>query len=370
MGKAKTNTEINGSSYFRLTRTIDGKRKQFYGTSKGDAERKYREYIEKVAEDKYRSEHENDIATFEQRAKEYVENVLRISQKYATATKYQYECAYNSHIKKSTISQLVLSKMRPSDVQRFYNELDVSMQTMQRVNKFMTNFCKWAVLNNYCTDFMTAVEMPQKPNNARHGEIIIWDDDEIHAILHAMDAPTRLSERHRLAFFVYVLLYTGARISEAISLRYSDFADGLITIQRQCYMKEIKPPKYNSVRQIPIHEELQRAFAKHIEWHEWEMKKRGYKTEYVFTTSSGKLYDPVNVRRALKRFYATIGVEYKHPHAYRATFCTQLCRCGVPLEVASSLMGHKSMEVTAAHYALVRNETKREAIDKLTYNIN
>lgn len=369
MGKAKSNITVNGRKYFRITRTIDGVRKQFYGTSQSDAERKYKAYVEEQARLKYQEQHIRETATFGYRADEYVKNVLRVSRKFATATKYQYECAYNAHVKKSSLTNITISKLRPSDVQQYYNDLDVSMQTMNRVNKFMTNFCKWAVLNNYCIDFMTAVEMPKKPDNKRHNEIIVWDDDEIHKILEIMDAPTELQDRHRQAFFVYLLLYTGARISEAIALKYSDFKNGILTIQRQFYMDELKPPKYNSIRQIPIHEELQRAFDKHVEWHKWDMKKHGYKTDFVFTTSTGKLYDPVNLRRALKRFYNAHRIAYKHPHVYRATFCTQLCRCGVPLEVASSLMGHKSMEVTAAHYALVRNETKKEAIDKLTYDL-
>ncbi len=47
------------------------------------------------------------------------------------------------------------------------------------------------------------------------------------------------------------------------------------------------------------------------------------------------------------------------------TFCTELCRAGVPLEVASKLMGHKSIEVTARHYALVKADVQAEAINKL-----
>ena len=51
----KKNTEINGQEYFRITRTIghkmvDGKKvpvkKQFYGSSKGDAEKKYKAFLE------------------------------------------------------------------------------------------------------------------------------------------------------------------------------------------------------------------------------------------------------------------------------------------------------------------------------------
>lgn len=58
-------------------------------------------------------------------------------------------------------------------------------------------------------------------------------------------------------------------------------------------------------------------------------------------------------------------IEAKKLHAYRATFCTELCRAGVPLEVASKLMGHKSIEVTARHYALVKRDVQIDAISKL-----
>lgn len=363
----KKNVEINGQEYFRIRRKIDGKMKSFYGSSKGDAEKKFREYLEKQAEEKHQEQIITDTASFGMRAEEYVTNTLRVSDKYATATKYQYELSYNKYVKNSALTDLVLAKVRPSDIQAFYNSLDVSKQTIHRLHKFMVNFCKWAQRNDYCTDFMSAVEIPKKFDNSRHDEIIVWEEDEVRRILECMDAPVRLSQRHRLVFFVKVLLYTGARLSEAIALKYSDIEDDTITIQRQYYLQEMKPPKYGSTRQIPMHEELRSAFEAHKEWHQYDMEKNKYKTEYIFTASTGKLYDPVNIRRALKRFYASNDIPYKHPHAYRATFCTQLCKCGVPLEVAASLMGHKSMEVTAAHYALVRSETKRDAIDKLTY---
>ena len=79
------------------------------------------------------------------------------------------------------------------------------------------------------------------------------------------------------------------------------------------------------------------------------------------------LYHQSSVRKALKRFYANRGIPYKKIHAYRATFCTQMCRCGVPLEVTSKLLGHKSLEVTATFYALVRKDTQKDAIEKLNY---
>lgn len=109
------------------------------------------------------------------------------------------------------------------------------------------------------------------------------------------------------------------------------------------------------------------GLARHSKWHIEEMKRNGYETEYVFTTASGKLYDPHNVRKALERFYKRIGVEYKEPHTYRRTFCTMLCRSGVPIQTASELMGHKNISVTAKFYANISNEEKADAINKLKW---
>lgn len=95
------------------------------------------------------------------------------------------------------------------------------------------------------------------------------------------------------------------------------------------------------------------------------MAQCNYSTEFIFTTHTGNLLDYHNIRTAFIRFYKRNQLPEKKLHAYRATFCTELCRAGVPLEVASKLMGHKSIEVTAKHYALVKQDVKIDAINRL-----
>ena len=309
-----------------------------------------------------------DSLSFGAVAEEYVNEVLKVSQKYAHGTIVRYESSYRNYVRDSVLSNIDIKSVTAMDVQRFYNSLDVSAQAIKSINKFMTGFCRWAVLMDYCDDFMSAVEIPRKPDNKRHDGIVVWEDEEIHAILDAMDARERLPNRHRLSFFVYLMFYTGVRISEAIPLRYSDFKSDGVHIDRQFYRGEMKKPKYESSRVIPIHEDLARSLKEHRRWQAWDESAHHYDANgYVFTSSTGELYDPANIRRALYRFYDRIGVERKNVHIYRSTFCTQLCRCGVPLEVASALMGHKSMEVTGRFYAFVHQETKEDAIRKLKY---
>lgn len=360
----KTNTEINGRQYFRIRRTIDGVQKNFYGSSKTDAEKKYRQYIEDLARKKDGVEGRKDAVTFGGLAQEYVDTILSVSSKYAQGTIVRYTSSYKTYIAESELVDMKIRDVKASTIQRFYNDLDVSQEALRSINKFMSGLYKWIARSGYSENVLTAVEIPKKKSNSRKHDIEIWTDDEIQTIL------TSITPGHRQYFLVHLLLYTGMRISEALALKYSDIEDDVIHVDLQYYMGEFKAPKYNSKRTVPMHKDLKDAFEIHKAWHRAEMKKNKYKTDYVFTTSTGGMYHTSSIRTALKRFCESNGIQYRNIHTYRATFCTQLCRCGVPLEVASKLMGHKSMEVTAKHYALVRQETQREAIDKLQYTVN
>ena len=363
----KTNTKVNGHNYYRITRTIghkivDGKKvpikKQFLGTSKGNAEQKYKDYLEEQAALKYEGEHARDTATLHFRANEYIENVLMVTTKYAEGTKVLYEGTYRNHIKGTWLDEMLVKDIKASTIQKFYNELPVSESTLKRISQFMAALYKWMVLNEYADNILVGVEKPEKPDTRKHDEIMVWDDDVLHYLVsHRFD--------FRADFIIKLMSYSGMRLGECLGLKYGDIWDDTIHVLRQYNMGRIKAPKYNSKRDIPMHPELIKAFEVHKQWHEEEMQKNGYQTEFVFTTASGQLYEASNMRRAFARFCKREGIEHQPLKDFRSTFCTNLCKAGVPLEVASSLMGHKSLEVTAAHYALIHHETKQSAINKL-----
>lgn len=307
----KKNYETNGSTYYRIRRKVemaDGstRTKAFYGTSKADAEHQYKEFIEEQAELRNKKQEEYDTMTLGARAEEYISTTLSVSQKYAKGTISRYVGAWNNHIKDAPISQMPVKDVRPSTVQSFYASLDVSQQTMKNIDKFMKAFFKWLMLNDYATDVMRAVEVPKKESNTRHDGIVVWEDDEIQSILTALRSP----DAHRLFFLVYMLVYTGMRISEVLGLKYDDIRDNRIHVERQWYLKELKEPKYNSKRIIPFHEDLKEPFALHKEWHATEAKKCGYETDFIFTTNNGKLYDRSSVRKQLERFYKANSILY------------------------------------------------------------
>ena len=362
---AKTNTSINGKDYFRIQRVVginDGRsvKKSFYGRNKKEAEKKYQEYVYAQKRKKYQEAMRADYSLFCERAEEFIDNSLKISVRYAQGTIDRYVSAYTTHIHGTPLDGMVAKEIKAADIQRFYNSLKVSDQTIRQVHKFMVAFYRWMVLNEYAPDVLSAVEIPSKPSTKRHDDIVTWSESEVEQIINTIG-------NHRLRFLVFVLLYTGARTGEAIALKYSDFTKDVVRIQRQNYDGEIKEPKAHSSRDIPMHPTLKDELKRHIKWHKKEMRDNGYETDFVFTTDSGNFVDARNIRRSLKRFYERNGLPPKHNHVYRSTFCTQLCKCGTPLEVASKLLGHKNIEVTAKHYTHVQQDIKVEAIMRLVY---
>jgi integrase len=99
-------------------------------------------------------------------------------------------------------------------------------------------------------------------------------------------------------------------------------------------------------------------------WSEYKDYAKG-KDGYLFTTASGHLIQKGNFRRAWIRHLKRAGVEYRKFHSCRATYCTLLCRSGVPLETASKLMGHSSVSTTARFYRMVADAELTQAVQKI-----
>lgn len=345
-----TNTKINGQEYFRITKTIgykvvDGEkkavRKSFYGTSKRDAENKWFEWKGKQFSDSADpSRLTGDLA------KEF-DKFFQVSSKHAETTKGLYTSAYKKHFKALGIDSVPIGQLTSEHISNAYIDLQCSADALGTFNKWMKLFIKYCATRHYCSNIMNDVTIPAKEKVVKSEEIIVWEDDEIKTVRHAM-------VEHPYYPCIMLALYAGLRVSEVLGLKWSDIRDDTIHVNRQYYRGVFKPPKNNSNRIIPLHPEIKKALADYPRV-----------SEYIFVTKSGRNIDYQNFETSMGRAYKRYNIPHKKFHAYRATFCTNLCRAGVPLETASKLMGHKDIRVTAEYYAKVKQDSMVEAIMKL-----
>lgn len=364
----KTNFEVNGKKYFKITRTIgheivDGKtkaiKKVFYGSSKTQAEKKYQDWL--IEQEQLKSQAVDSNKPLRTVIEYYIENVFSVSSEFKNSTKKRYTGAYYQFEKqdKTRLLSIPIQAVTSSDIQVAYNKFNVALSSVQTLHKFLNGFFKWAMMNRYCNEIMSAVVIPDKPFTPRSDEITIWTDEQLEQIESA-------SKGWKLRFMVFVAKYTGLRISEMLGLKYSDFSDGFLKVRRQWYRGEETGPKYGSVRDIPLHPVLLKELADHKKMHQEEMKERGYKTDNVFTTVNGYHFDDSSVRHQFEKFYKRNNIQVQSFHTYRHTFCTNLVKAGVPLQIASKLMGHKNIETTAKYYTFVSQQEQIDAISLLS----
>ncbi len=162
--------------------------------------------------------------------------------------------------------------------------------------------------------------------------------------------------------FIFLLRFTGLRISEALSLRNADVALSQNTIT----VRESKTE--HGLRTLPILPELRGVLC------QWMLlqKAKGFGGPGfpVLTTANGKPVRMSSAWRTLKRVARRAGVrsqesygDFNHnyseisAHTLRRTFGSDLLNRGVRLEVVSKCLGHASTTITEQAYAELLDAT-------------
>lgn len=373
----KTNCTINGKEYYRIYRKVGMKvnalgiwvddRKAFYGSCKREAEEKYQEYIQRQ-----RSGQSTTEACLGQLIEQYINTVFKFS-KLAESTKNQYISAYGKIFRSEELAGRKPCEVSALDLQEFYNNLSDDKITKARGLHFLLRrFYQYAELHGICRDITVSLTLPKKVQAEisidNPNDIEVWEDADLKVLLSAL-------EGHRMKFLIIMAVNTGCRIGELLALTYGDIDNGLLHITKQ--LSEAKTSSGScaphlsplktaaSSRVIPLSSVVLGELENHAAWQRCEMMKKGYRTEYLFTTSTGAWYRQRNIRKALDRLCTHEKLPHHKFHAFRHTFGTNLSRAGIPIEETAKLLGHSSIETTAKYYININAARKQDAVDAL-----
>ena len=368
----KTNVTINGNRYKRVKHKVGMKLnskgvwvpdyKQFYGRTKSEAEAKYNAYMDNVNKGL-----SNKPLHFGEMMDRFIREVFEKDSRYKASTKKLYVDAYNANVRASNFAGQLLSDIKSIDLQTMYNSLECAPSTVKAIHKLIKHFYEYLEKETICRDITGSIVLPKvvkrNGNAVEDGKIETWTDEELKTILSG-------SKGHRLHLFLVLSACTGCRISELLALKYSDIVDNMLMINNQVYDGEIVALKTeSSVRSIPLKREVIQEIQDHKAWHIEEMLKNGYRTDYVFTTKTGKLYERHNVDHACERLYKRLGITHRRHHVYRHTFGTQLAKSGVPIQTVAALLGHADTNVTSKYYINVDTADKTAAIEGLKISL-
>ncbi|AFY75492.1 site-specific recombinase XerD (plasmid) [Synechococcus sp. PCC 7502] len=154
-----------------------------------------------------------------------------------------------------------------------------------------------------------------------------------------------LSPKYRAIFAI--CLFSGCRISEALSLKTEDISNGVIVFRKSVTKGKLK------TREIDINPKLQNYLEAA------DLPKNGY----IFP-SKRDAEKPMSSQAAdemLRKYCDYLGFEGVSTHSFRRTALTMMSASGIPLRTIQEISGHASL-ATLQRYLEVTPNQKKEAI--------
>ena len=144
---------------------------------------------------------------------------------------------------------------------------------------------------------------------------------------------TAKNNARRLRTLILLLLYSGLRISDVVSLSGDRFKENRLFL-------------YTAKTGVPVNVILPDFVVSAVEATPRVSGAR------LFWSGLGKLDSVVRSwQTRLRRIFELAKVPKGHAHRFRDTFAVELLLSGVPMERVSVLLGHQSVRITERHYA-------------------
>jgi integrase/recombinase XerD len=184
------------------------------------------------------------------------------------------------------------------------------------------------------------------------GEVEVLTEDEVDRLLFKVQDGATFNQRDRL--LVVLLLFTGLRVSEAVSLKLSDL--DFLTLQLRVWGKGGK------LREVPLRAEVVECAKDYMKG---ERRESRFATgDYLFVSQRAGRLDRDTVNKVLKRISKQVGMTLR-PHKFRHTFCTRLLKKGVPITTVAKMAGHASINTTSSFYINTSRQDKLDAVNLL-----
>jgi integrase len=254
-----------------------------------------------------------------------------------------YATLVRTHIKPA-IGYLLLAKLTPSTVQKFYATLEsegVSARTRHAVHSRLFTALKSAVRLGVLT--RNVAEMVDAPRYLAP-EVVPLSVVEVRTLLAA-------ARSERLYALFLLAVHTGARQGELFALHVRDLDLKAGTLSINGTMNEdgtISPPKTaRGRRRIDLAPDVVKALEEHL-------KRNPTNDDLLFTSADGSALRKSNfIRREWASLLKKAGLPPTKFHTLRHTAATLMLSSSVHPKVVQETLGHSSIEMTMDVYSSV-----------------
>ena len=239
------------------------------------------------------------------------------------------------------------------DLQQFVAQLrDIGIhpRSQARIISGIKSFYRFMLLDEYIT--VDPTELLESPKiGLKLPEVLTVN--EINNILDSIDLSLPEGQRNRA--MLEVLYSCGLRVSELITLRYSDvyFDEGFIRVEG----------KGSKQRLVPISDTAIREIKNYLLDRNLMVVKKGFE-DILFLSRRGTALSRIMVFHIIKQQTEMAGVHKNvSPHTFRHSFATHLLEGGANLRAIQDMLGHEKITTTEIYTHIDRQFLRKEILE-------
>lgn len=158
---------------------------------------------------------------------------------------------------------------------------------------------------------------------------------------------------------VLTMYFTGMRVGEAASLRYTDVVDIDGSVRNEIFLRA-EDCKGNVARTVFVNEKLKKELQTYVKYF-GQVKNNDMKLFYSQKKSSDG-FSANSLAQYFHYMYKRVGLVGASSHSTRRTFATNISEKGVSIRVIQKLLGHASIQTTA-RYCEANDSMLRRAVE-------
>lgn len=157
---------------------------------------------------------------------------------------------------------------------------------------------------------------------------------------------------------VLIGMYSGMRVGEISSLRYSDVVDAEGNVLNEIRLKA-ENTKTNEARTVFVSDKLRKELQQYV-----KVYKPVNTNEKFFYSQKADSdgFTPNTLCQFFHYLYKRAGIIGASSHSSRRTFATNISSSGVSIRVLQKLLGHKNIQTTAI-YVDANDDMLRKAVN-------
>lgn len=280
-------------------------------------------------------------------------------QKYIDTLQYERKLSRNTILSYQDNLKTFWEYIAPKDPLQIKKEDIEKFLKFEQEKKVTTKAHYFTVLQNFylfCLEegFITqnpceTIHLPKLPDKLPN----YLTYEEVDRLL---DMPLKTDYDYRTKAMLELLYATGMRVSELLSLRFSniDLENTLVRVEG----------KGSKERIIPFNDTSKKYLELYLNSYRPKLVKQGKNYEELFLNNRGTPMTRQGLFKLIKQLCKELGIQKNvSPHILRHSFATHLLNAGADLRVIQEFLGHSSISTTQIYTHVSKEHIKSEYME-------